>query len=137
MAPTTTTAARCETTAVPFVCITSVSVDAQQNLVIPFEARGFSPLIGPAPNRHIHFYFPVGSMAADPANAGTSGPSPGDWVLWDQPNPFGPGGQIAPYTVADARQVAARSICVLVADAAHAVTPGTGNCLDLPATVTG
>src|SRR4029079_10799936 len=98
-APTTTAAARCEHTAVPFVCITATSVDAQQNLVIPFEARGFSPLIGPAPNRHIHFYFPVGSMAADPANAGTSGPSPGDWVLWDQPNPFGPGGQIAPYTV--------------------------------------
>jgi hypothetical protein len=122
---------------VPFVCITSVSVDAQQNLVIPFEARGFTPLIGPAPNRHIHFYFPVGSMATDPANAGTSGPSPGDWVLWDQPNPFGPGGTIAPYTVADARKVNARSICVLVADAVHAVTPGTGNCLELPPAVTG
>ena len=119
------------------MCITAVGVDAAQNLVIPFEALGFDPFIGPAPNRHIHFYFPVGTMASDPSNAGSGGPSPGDWVLWDEPNPFGPGGNQSPYQVADAREVDAREICVLVADSEHAVSVGTGNCLPLPDAVIG
>ena len=98
---------------------------------------GFDPFIGPAPNRHIHFFFPVGSMATDPSNAGSGGPSPGDWVLWDEPNPFGPGGNQLPYRVEDARDVDAREICVLVADSQHVVEVGTGNCLPLPAAVVG
>jgi hypothetical protein len=119
------------------VCILSVSVDRAGNLIVPFEARGFEPFIGGPPNRHIHFYFPVGSMATDPNNAGRGGPNPGDWRLWDMPNPFGPGGRLSAYTAADARAVGATRICALVADSTHVVTPGTGNCLDLPPTVSG
>ena len=35
-------------------------------------------------------------------------------------------------TVADAQDLGAQQLCVLVADASHGVEQGTGNCVDLP-----
>jgi hypothetical protein len=95
---------------------------------VTWAASGFTPKISPAPSedRHVHFYFPVGAMT-NPLNAGTSGPSPGTWQLWDVLpifNLYGP---------ADAAAAGATQMCILVADAVHAVEVGTGNCFPLPA----
>ncbi|MEZ5233043.1 MAG: hypothetical protein R2749_10100 [Acidimicrobiales bacterium] len=131
---TTGLPAACEGQAGPFVCITSVSKDDAGNLIIPFQVTGFIPNKGTG--RHIHFYFPNNpKIAADVLNAGASGPDPAEWVLWDLPNPFGLDGENGPYKVADAKSRGATEICVLVADNLHAVTPGTGNCLPIPADV--
>lgn len=130
--PTTTVLPpECATEAQPFVCIFSVSKNAAGELVIPFKTFGYQPLIA---GTHIHFFFPSHpEIAADQLNAGSSGPNQkAHWVLWDSPNPFGPGGQFKPYTVAQAKAAGATSICVLVADSGHAVRPNTGNCLPLP-----
>jgi molecular chaperone DnaK len=127
--------AACQTAAAPFACLTVIGVDEAQNLIVPFIVTGYTPLIGPSPNRHVHFYFNVGKMAADPLNAGTNGPQPGDWVQWDAPNPMGPGGLQRGYTVSDARDAKATQLCIAVADHKHAVVPSSGNCLPLPAAV--
>lgn len=102
---------------------------------MPFTVVGYDPLIGVEPNRHVHFYFNVGPMAANQLNAGSNGPDPADWVQWDVPNPMGPGGAQRGYTVADARDVKATELCILVADALHTVVAGSGNCMALPAAV--
>ena len=94
----------------------------RRNLIMLAAAIGFAA--GPAT-----------AFAADVLNAGARGPDPAEWVLWDQPNPFGQGGVNGPYTVGDAKSRGATEICVLVADNLHAVTPGTGNCLPIPADV--
>jgi molecular chaperone DnaK len=125
----------CQTAVAPFACLTAIGVDEAQNLIVPFVVTGYTPLIGPSPNRHVHFYFNVGKMAADPLNAGTSGSDPGDWVQWDAPNPMGPGGLQRGYTVSDARDVKATQLCIAVADHKHAVAPRSGNCLPLPPAV--
>jgi actin-like ATPase involved in cell morphogenesis len=125
----------CQSAATPFACLTAIGVDEAQNLIVPFVVTGYTPLIGPSPNRHVHFYFNVGRMATDPLNAGTNGPQPGDWVQWDAPNPMGPGGLQRGYTVSDARDVKATQLCIAVADHQHAVVPRSGNCLPLPAAV--
>ena len=131
--PVTTLPAECEGRPQPFVCIFSVTADADGNLIIPFKTFGYDANIS---SLHVHFFFPAyPEIAADPANAGTGGPAPaGHWKLWGaQPNPFGPGGSTKPYTVADAKDIGATEICVLVADSGHAVRPDTGNCLPIPA----
>jgi len=115
-----------------FVCIRSVSVDADGGLVAPFDATNFEPFIGGAPNHHIHFYFPVGVIAENQLNAGTSGPSPGGWRIWDTPSTFGPGGNVAAYTVDEAAAVEATELCALVADAQHQVIADSGNCVEIP-----
>ena len=115
-----------------FVCITSIAVDDVGNIVAEYDPTGFVPFRGTAPNRHVHFFFPVGNNADDPQNAGTGTESRGSWIAWDDAV-FGPGGQSAGYTIFDAIEVGATELCALVADANHEVTVGTGNCAPLPA----
>jgi hypothetical protein len=70
----------------------------------------------------VHFFFDT----VEPINAGTSGPQQkGEWIIYDVPSPF------TLYKVSD-RPAGARKMCVLVADAQHAVELDTGNCVDLP-----
>ncbi len=130
-APTPAVTATCEAATTPFVCITSVLVDGNGNIVAEFDRSGFLPLIGPAPNRHVHFFFPVGTIADDPTNAGSAGPNFASWIAWDDPT-FGPGFRGAGYTLSDAAEVGATELCVLVAESGHAVVLNTGNCVPLP-----
>jgi hypothetical protein len=117
------------------VCIDEISVDGD-DIVVDYRALNYTPKLVEAPSteRHIHFFFPVGANAEDPRNAGAGGAKTGSWIIWDQPSPFrnGQRADIGGYTVANARQVGATQLCALVADAVHAVYPGTGNCVDLP-----
>ena len=70
-ATTTTPAAVCEPAPGPFVCLIGVTVDPQGNLTVPFQTTGFEPLIGAAPNLHIHFFFDVEPMRSNAEAAGT------------------------------------------------------------------
>ncbi len=128
VAPVTAT---CDNTTNPFVCITSLGIDSNGFLVATFDASGFLPLVGPAPNQHVHFYFPVGSMADDQLNAGSSGPDLGEWILWDEAV-FAPGPGGVSYSLEDALSVGATELCALVASSSHEVTPGSGSCIPLP-----
>ena len=108
---TTTTAAPCETTATPFVCITSVSIDAQQNLIIPFEARGFSPSSGRRPTATSTSTSRSGRWRATRRMQEQRGRARATGFCGISRTPRS-GRAIAPYTVADARKVGARAICV-------------------------
>lgn len=113
------------------VCITALSVDGDGGLVATYVTRGYTPELEPVSD-HIHFYFDT-AVGGDERNAGTAG-SGGDWRLWDGPNPFtavgGDQGRTG-YTMADAEAAGATQLCSIVADAQHAVIPGTGNCIAL------
>ncbi len=107
-----------------YVRIDAVALDDQAAgaYSVTFEPFGFQPLIGPGPEDfHVHFFFDT----VAPEDAGTNGQPPGEWFLYDGPSPF------TGYTVTDRPEGATR-MCALVADAAHAITVGTGNCVDLP-----
>ncbi|MEY2424178.1 MAG: hypothetical protein QOI95_4245 [Acidimicrobiaceae bacterium] len=94
--------------------------------VVQFRAAGFDPDINGGPDgHHVHFFF---DNVTPPINAGTSGPNQnGDWKIYDKPNPF------TGYLVSDlAQHAGAKRLCVLVADAQHAVELNTGNCVALP-----
>jgi hypothetical protein len=94
--------------------------------VVQFRTEGFDPDINGGPNgHHVHFFF---DSVTPPINAGTSGPNQsGDWKIYDKPNPF------TGYLVSDlAQHAGAKKMCVLVADAQHAVELDTGNCVALP-----
>jgi hypothetical protein len=117
-----------------FVCITDISVDGP-DIVVDYEALNYTPkIVDEGTDRHIHFFFPVGPNAEDVRNAGAGGPVLGSWLIWDTPSPFRNGQRqdLGGYTVQNARDAGATSLCALVADAVHAVYPGTGNCVDLP-----
>lgn len=89
---------------------------------VDFTPYNFEPFIGEGDQDfHVHFFF----NDLEPANAGTNGPSPGEWFLYDGPSPF------TGYTFAD-RPPEATQLCALVADARHGVTVGSGNCVTLP-----
>lgn len=89
---------------------------------VEFTPYNFVPLIGSGDQDfHIHFFW----NSVEPQNAGTNGPAPGDWFLYDGGSPF------TGYTFA-ARPPEATQMCALVADSAHGVTVGSGNCVTLP-----
>ena len=95
--------------------------------VVQFRTTGFDPDINGGPQgHHVHFFF---DSVSPPIDAGTSGPNQkGDWKIYDKPNPF------TGYLVSDlAAHAGAKKMCILVADAQHAVELNTGNCVDLPA----
>lgn len=81
-----------------------------------FETAGFTPQDGAA---HVHFFFDT----VPPTQAGVPGSGP--WFMYFGGSPF------TGYGIAD-RPFGARALCILVADAGHAVTQGTGNCVSLP-----
>lgn len=91
--------------------------------VVDFMVSGFEPHIGCCgdDSHHLHFYFD--SIEAE--NAGTNGPSPESWEMYDGASPFTAYGQ-------SQRPPGATQLCVLVADTEHAVEVGTGNCHELP-----
>ncbi len=120
----------------PYACIESLAVDANGNIIAEYDTTGFFPLIGSAPNRHVHFFFPVGPIAEDPQNAGTGTDNRGRWIAWDDPV-FGPDGSVAGYSIDQANEVDATELCVLVANADHSVIVDTGNCVPLPAEALG
>lgn len=87
-----------------------------------YRTTGYEPRIADDPaSHHMHFFFDD----VTPENAGSNGPMPGRYVLWDVPSPF------TGYRIAD-RPAAAQRICVLVADRHHGVEQGSGNCVPLP-----
>jgi hypothetical protein len=90
---------------------------------VVYRTAGYDPKVSENPTtHHIHFFFDTVAQA----NAGTNGPKPGLWVLYDVPSPF------TKYKVSD-RPAGAQQMCALVADSHHGVETGTGNCLALPA----
>ncbi|MFN0028955.1 MAG: Hsp70 family protein [Acidimicrobiales bacterium] len=118
----------CQDRPSPFVCALAVHFDEDGQLVVPFRTQGY---VADISARHIHFFFPNHpEIAEDPNNAGTGGTKhDNNWILWDDPNPFG--GPTA-YGIEAVQAAQATEICVLVADPQHRVLPNTGNCLPLP-----
>lgn len=106
--------------------IDSISIESG-HYSVQFRTTGFDPNINGGPQgHHVHFFF---DSVQPPINAGTSGPNgqAGDWKIYDKPNPF------TGYLVSDlAKHPGAKKMCILVADAQHAVELNTGNCVDLP-----
>lgn len=89
---------------------------------VVYRTAGYTPKISnEAGSHHIHFFFDTVTQE----NAGTNGPSPGAWILYDVPSPF------TLYKVSD-KPAAARQMCALVADRNHGIELGTGNCVSLP-----
>lgn len=89
---------------------------------VEFTPYNFVPLIGSGDQDfHVHFFW----NSVEPQNAGTNSPSPGEWFLYDGGSPF------TGYSFAD-RPPEATQLCALVADSAHGVTVGSGNCVTLP-----
>jgi hypothetical protein len=93
--------------------------------VVQFRTAGFDPDINGGPQgHHVHFFFD----SVPPELAGTNGVgNNGDWKIYDKPNPF------TGYLVSDlATHAGSKKMCILVADAQHAVEQNTGNCVTLP-----
>lgn len=89
---------------------------------VVYRTAGYEPKISnEAGSHHIHFFFDTVTQE----NAGTNGPNPGAWILYDVPSPF------TLYKVSD-KPAAARYMCALVADRNHGVELNTGNCVSLP-----
>lgn len=101
---------------IPFVRITSITIDDQQRYVVDYETFEFTEVL---PGVHVHFFFDT----VPPENAGSPGTGP--WFLYGGPRPF------TGYRVTD-RPAEAQRMCVLVANANHSVQPSSGNCVDLP-----
>jgi hypothetical protein len=111
-----------------------VSVEERDGrYVIEYRAQNFLPDIDEVSSFHVHFFWDD----LEPINAGSNGPNPGQWLVWDTPttvdNPF--------FDVAG-RPPTAGAICALVATVTHEVADvdgdgtvdtDTGNCVDLPA----
>jgi hypothetical protein len=96
-----------------------------------YEVHGFDPVRpengGGADDHHLHFFFDTTS----PQQTGDNQASAGAWSSWDRQD--GDGDLVFDdVTPAQARQLGAERLCVLVADTGGAVELGTGNCVDLP-----
>ena len=100
----------------PYVRITSITIDDQSRYVVEYETYGYTEQL---PGMHVHFFFDT--VPPDQAGAPGSGP----WKLYGGPRPF------TEYTVSN-RPAEATQMCALVANADHSVQPDSGNCEDLP-----
>jgi molecular chaperone DnaK len=115
----------------PYADITDVEV-VDGRYVLTYDATGFTPMIDDAGAFHVHFFWDTLPVL----NAGSNGPDPGRWLLWD-----------TPFEVSDAffdraeRPPGSRQICVVIADNAHGVADvtgdgepdtDTGGCIDIP-----
>ncbi|MDZ7673984.1 MAG: Hsp70 family protein [Acidimicrobiales bacterium] len=120
----------CDTTSGRCAFIGEVVVEGDR-YVAGYETVGFEPLIfvdgtqGSADDHHVHFFFDTTS----PDNAGSNGNPPGQWELWDRPKG---GGELRFDAFAVSDRGEAGQLCVVVADASHAVDPDSGNCVPLP-----
>jgi hypothetical protein len=100
--------------------------------VADYTVEGFDPITpdngGGGGDHHVHLFFDTTS----PEDAGTGSATPGRWTEWDRSDA---GGALSfdEATVADAHDLGAHRLCILVADAHHGVEQGSGNCVDLPA----
>ena len=107
------------------VRIDSITISNGKYLVA-YRTAGYEPKIdrtgGDPTSHHIHFFFDT----VPQEDAGTNGPNPGIWIIWDVPSPFD-GSKVSD------RPAKAKQMCSLVADASHGVELDTGNCVDLPA----
>lgn len=86
---------------------------------VDFEVFHFTP--DKLRGRHVHFFFDT----IPPAEAGRPA-NDNNWILYDVPVPF------ESYGVDD-KPSGATKMCILVANSAHEVSLGTGNCVELPA----
>jgi molecular chaperone DnaK len=104
--------------------------------VAEYAVEGFEPVIfepgvkGSPRDHHVHFYFDT----VDEVNAGTNGPNPSTWAVWDRDSGRG---ELVFDAFSPANQTAnagagATSLCVAVADSDHGIETGTGNCVPLP-----
>jgi molecular chaperone DnaK len=107
-----------------------------ETYVAEYSTVGFDPIIyepgvkGQPEDHHVHFFF----NTLPEVNAGTNGPEPGIWEVWDRD---AGGGELRfdAFTLAnqaDKGGDGATQLCVSVADADHGVEVGSGNCIDLP-----
>ena len=125
--PTPSTTAREE----PFAEILSIDFDGPR-YSFTYRPTGFLPDTSDPESFHVHFFW----SSLEPVNAGTNGPAPGAWLLWDTPTSV----NNAMFDAAN-RPTDATGICVIIADHEHAVADvdgdeqtdlDTGNCVDLP-----
>ncbi|MEM9132749.1 MAG: hypothetical protein AAGE88_10425 [Actinomycetota bacterium] len=106
--------------------ITDVSVQADGELLIEWEARNFTPNVT---NFHVHFFYDIYEPEQVGTNAAQFGTSQGNWHLTDEMSFDTTGTNVA---VASAPAGATR-ICVVVADSGHGVAnPENADCVDLP-----
>lgn len=128
--PTITTSA---SPTLPSARITDVSLQ-NGRFIIEYEPGDFVPVkqTSDPDVLHVHFFWDT----LDAVNAGGNGPSPGSWLLWDEPFTV----SHSDFDVAN-RPDGASGICVIVADYRHNVADvdgdgqtdlDTGNCVDLP-----
>jgi hypothetical protein len=115
----------------PAARITDIDV-VDDRYVLEYEPLGFTPLIENAGAFHVHFFWDTLPVI----NAGTNGPDPGVWLLWDTPFTVD-----HEYFDVSSRPSGARRICVVVTDNQHGVADvdndgdvdtDTGNCVDVP-----
>jgi hypothetical protein len=90
---------------------------------VTYRTAGYTPKVdGNDPeSHHIHFFFD--NLAVE--NAGTNGPNPGSWILYDVPSPF------EGFKESD-RPSSAKRMCAVVSDFLHRIEVDTGNCVNLP-----
>lgn len=103
-----------------------------------YTTVGYDPVIfdpdagvGSAEDHHVHFFY----NTTAPENAGTNGPNPGTWQIWDRQK--GDGRLVFDEfnlsNLAEKGGDGATQLCAVVADSSHAVDPASGNCVDIPA----
>jgi actin-like ATPase involved in cell morphogenesis len=131
-APTTTAPAPppCESGSGRCARITDISVEGDRYVAL-YEVEDFEPLRpdhgGSPEDHHLHFFFDT----TPPEQAGQNPGPEGQWVLWDRQDGEGELRFVDAHP-AEAQELGAEQLCVLVADAGHGVEQGTGNCVDLP-----
>jgi serine/threonine protein kinase len=100
---------------VPYVLITGVQLDGDK-YVVNYETLAFFESLT---SRHIHFFF--NTTPVDDAGV----PGKGPYIMHGGPRPFS---EISIFDTPPG----ATQMCALVANPDHTVTPGSGNCVDLP-----
>ncbi|MCA9923460.1 MAG: hypothetical protein KC421_13865 [Anaerolineales bacterium] len=96
--------------------ITGITINNDYKYEVSFTTDNFTPNIS---STHVHFFFntvPVGQAGK---------PGSGPWKVYGSTLPF------TGYGPPD-KPVLATEMCILVANAQHEITPGSGNCYPLP-----
>jgi len=96
--------------------ITGITVNTNNKYEVSFNTVNFTPNTS---SNHVHFFF----NTVPPMQAGSPGSGP--WKLYGGASPF------TNYETEE-KPILATHMCVLVANSAHQVTQGSGNCYPLP-----